>query len=670
MEAVFKKIHEGLDLFNYYFSRHEASSNDSQREKLETDLKKEIKKLQKFRDQIKTWQLNDAMEATIAPQKLQEHRRLVEEAMECYKEVEKNLKMKSFSNQSIMLAALDTGEAALSKAVTEEIEFIEDTVAELNDQIEKLEEEYDRLLQKKARKNNLLQLEEQKQELENFIQRNNFHIGKLEECAEFLRDGKISPSSVLLIHDDLTFYVESNQEPDFIDDDSVYDEIFKEAKENHDRVISELEEEEAETSVIEDAAEPSTLPKAERTAPATSLSPSPSATTETPRARVTSATPKPKPLPVLATAESTSPAIIKTLKPAAAPTKPVGALKWSAAAAGSAGAESNGTGHSKNGTSNGVLEKKEDTPIEKKRDIETTLAMAGAAVDPLVPATSVSSVPAGFAESSAPVNVAKTAAPTGLTGGSKFVSVLQQSNVTRTELELFSDFNLVRVPPGIQDLIVSFTATRKTAPDAKLLLSPSLYNQYKTSIWRPYLPGSVQLSSTKGSSYSPAKPPVHLLKLQLYWNRIRAANQFEQFVHEIQLLRSQNNPENTAFVNELTMVLFYGLYYGLTPLEYLVAESCLFQLGWKPYGARQVQEQPSAAGSPGRLTPLNGALRERKQYFYWFRNVKSIPQVEAGETVEYGDYQTFDLHLWEIHVKYNFRFDTSLCQMGPSETIC
>ncbi|KAM9921668.1 hypothetical protein OXX80_012104, partial [Metschnikowia pulcherrima] len=117
VETVFKKIHEGLDLFNYYYSRHESSTNDSQREKLESDLKKEIKKLQKFRDQIKTWQGNDSLEATIASSKLQEHRRLVEEAMECYKEVEKNSKMKSFSNQSIMLASLENGEHSLPPEV-------------------------------------------------------------------------------------------------------------------------------------------------------------------------------------------------------------------------------------------------------------------------------------------------------------------------------------------------------------------------------------------------------------------------------------------------------------------------------------------------------------------------------------------------------------------------
>lgn len=665
---MFKKIHEGLDLFNYYFSRHEASSNELQREKLETDLKKEIKKLQKFRDQIKTWQLNDAMEATIAPQKLQEHRRLVEEAMECYKEVEKNLKMKSFSNQSIMLAALDTGEAALLKAVMEEVEFIEETVSELQDQIEKLEEEYERLLQKKARKNNLLQLEEQKQELENFIQRNNFHIGKLEECAGFLREGKVAPSSMQLIHDDLTFYVESNQEPDFVDDDSLYDEIFKEAKENHDRVISEQIEEDTESSIIiEEVPEPS-ISKPEHTASVKSLSPSPTGSSDAPRTRLTTATPKAKPLPVLATADSTSPAIIKTLKPAAVPPKPVGALKWSAAAAGSTGSETNGLVHPKNGT-NGKSEKREDNTTPKK-PVDSNAAALGASVEKVPSTILENSTLSGLAPVSATEKTAQTSSSAGLAGSSQFVSVLQHSNISRTELELFSDINLVRVPPGIQDLLVSFTATRKTAPDTKLLLSPSLYSQLKTSIWRPYLPESVQLSSTRGVSGSPGKPPVHLLKLQLYWNRIRAANQFEQFVHEIQLLRSQNNPENVAFVNELTMVFFYGLYYGLTPLEYLVAESCLFQLDWKPYGARTVSDQSSAAGSPGRLTSLNGALTEKRPFLYWFRNVKSIPQVDAGENVEYGDYQTFDLHLWEIQVKYNFRFDTSLCQMEPSATLC
>ena len=233
METIFKKIHEGLDLFNYYYSRHEASNNDSQRDKLESDLKKEIKKLQKFRDQIKNWQGNDSLEATIALQKLQEHRRLVEEAMECYKEVEKNSKMKSFSNQSIMLASLDQSGRELSQEAMEAHDFLSGIVDELNEQNEGLDEEYEKLSLKKARKSALTAVEERKQEIETFKLRNEMHIEEIENIMGYLKTRKVSVDLVLAIQEDLKFYVELNQEPDFVDDETLYDDLKREARENH-----------------------------------------------------------------------------------------------------------------------------------------------------------------------------------------------------------------------------------------------------------------------------------------------------------------------------------------------------------------------------------------------------------------------------------------------------
>lgn len=53
----------------------QASTNQTQKEKLETDLKTQIKKLQRLRDQIKTWVAsNDIKDKTV----LLENRRLIE----------------------------------------------------------------------------------------------------------------------------------------------------------------------------------------------------------------------------------------------------------------------------------------------------------------------------------------------------------------------------------------------------------------------------------------------------------------------------------------------------------------------------------------------------------------------------------------------------------------
>ena len=55
MEKTFKKVSEGIEAFNSIYEKLQQSNNASQKEKLEDLLKREIKKLQRLRDQIKTW---------------------------------------------------------------------------------------------------------------------------------------------------------------------------------------------------------------------------------------------------------------------------------------------------------------------------------------------------------------------------------------------------------------------------------------------------------------------------------------------------------------------------------------------------------------------------------------------------------------------------------------
>lgn len=56
IDKTLKKINEGLEEFEEIMQKLNSATNAVQREKIEADLKKEIKKLQRLRDQIKTWQ--------------------------------------------------------------------------------------------------------------------------------------------------------------------------------------------------------------------------------------------------------------------------------------------------------------------------------------------------------------------------------------------------------------------------------------------------------------------------------------------------------------------------------------------------------------------------------------------------------------------------------------
>jgi len=55
VDKCFKKVQEGVAEFDSIYEKIEQSNNPAQKEKLEDNLKREIKKLQRLRDQIKTW---------------------------------------------------------------------------------------------------------------------------------------------------------------------------------------------------------------------------------------------------------------------------------------------------------------------------------------------------------------------------------------------------------------------------------------------------------------------------------------------------------------------------------------------------------------------------------------------------------------------------------------
>lgn len=646
---MFKKIHEGLDLFNYYFQRHEASNNDSQREKLEADLKKEIKKLQKFRDQIKTWQGNDAIEAAVAAQKLQEHRRLVEEAMECYKDVEKTSKMKSYSNQSIMLAALDNNENQLTPEGAEAADFLREVQEELNDQNEKLDEEYEKLSQKKVRKNNMLAIEERKLELEGFKTRNEFHVDKIEGLLGFLTSGKIAPELIMAIQDDLNFYVESNQEPDFMDDETMYDELYREAKENHERNINvnETMEESFDLSLSNGHESHDTeatghadgsILSSIKESPHSSASPAPEITPltsqqslesskekqhSTPKAKFTAQASK------IENAASSSPAIITTLKPASTPSKPVGALKWSLAAAGNSKSS-----ESPNGSKQASPERNDNNENSKKEEARESPALPS------------------HDESNASAELLSL-----LTKNDEFsahLEVLKNSKLNPTELSIFSDVNLLKAPVGVQDLVASFAASNKANESSKLLQKQAEYDPFTWSpIAKPYLFQGLYPSPTKFDQLT-VRAPVFLGRLQNQWGRLKTLNYFEQYAQEIESLEIQRTSDSTPVVNEMTLVLFYGYYYGYLPLENVVAESLLSRLGWRPYGASE--SEPEKSGF--------------KQLQFWFKPVSGDSMgAKDPASLEVGDFRVFDLVLWEIYFKQGFKFDPRLSRPCPAASL-
>lgn len=55
IDRCLKKVAEGVEQFEDIWQKVHNATNSNQKEKYEADLKKEIKKLQRLRDQIKSW---------------------------------------------------------------------------------------------------------------------------------------------------------------------------------------------------------------------------------------------------------------------------------------------------------------------------------------------------------------------------------------------------------------------------------------------------------------------------------------------------------------------------------------------------------------------------------------------------------------------------------------
>lgn len=79
IDRCLKKVAEGVEQFEDIWQKVHNATNSNQKEKYEADLKKEIKKLQRLRDQIKSWLASGEIKDK---SQLLENRKLIETVSE------------------------------------------------------------------------------------------------------------------------------------------------------------------------------------------------------------------------------------------------------------------------------------------------------------------------------------------------------------------------------------------------------------------------------------------------------------------------------------------------------------------------------------------------------------------------------------------------------------
>ncbi|OBA26326.1 Not3-domain-containing protein [Hanseniaspora valbyensis NRRL Y-1626] len=210
IDKSLKKVREGIQDFDQIYIIFEQTdpSNQTYREKLEMDINKQIKKLQKHREQIKTWMSKEDVKDREAI--LWENRRNIEQRMETAKVVEKMVKLKKFSTQALANPDMAIHPKDLKKYKL--IEFLQECIDELSKQREMLEGE--------------IEQGNDDMQTEHLLERHIFNIVNLENILKLINTDGLDVETVEEFKDDIQYYVDNNMDdPDFVEYDTIYEDL-------------------------------------------------------------------------------------------------------------------------------------------------------------------------------------------------------------------------------------------------------------------------------------------------------------------------------------------------------------------------------------------------------------------------------------------------------------
>ena len=206
IDRCLKKVQEGVETFEDIWQKVHQASNANQKEKYEADLKKEIKKLQRLRDNIKTWLTSNEVKDKRV---LLENRKLIETQMERFKVVERETKTKAYSKDGLgTVGKVDPKQQEREEANS----WLSQNIEALNQQVDSLESEIESLtggLQKKKKLGkDILDKADDKRE---WVDKHRFHVRKLETIMRLLDNDAVDAEDIKKIYDDVEYYVDSNQ---------------------------------------------------------------------------------------------------------------------------------------------------------------------------------------------------------------------------------------------------------------------------------------------------------------------------------------------------------------------------------------------------------------------------------------------------------------------------
>ncbi|KAL3468493.1 Not1 N-terminal domain, CCR4-Not complex component-domain-containing protein [Aspergillus heterothallicus] len=606
IDKTFKKVAEGIQTFEGIYEKIRAATNPTQRDKLEENLKREIKKLQRYRDQIKSWASGNEVKDK-GP--LLEQRRAIETCMEQFKAVEKEMKTKAYSKEGLSAASrLDPKE----KEKVETCDFLSNMVDELQQKIEAMEAEEESLhmSMKKGKKD--VTKTNRLADLSRITERHKWHVNKLELLLRSLQNGNIETNQVLDLKESIKYYVEDGHNLDYSgEDETLYDDL------------NMGDETEAQFGISGDNDRVSSQDTQSIQEEEIEVKPKPSASSKTADAtghRRPSAQMK-SPLPVLATLHpSSSSSSITGMKPAPPPTRlPGETLKYASAAAAAAASDKNGVGIAPLPPPPGASPAfPAAVPASKASSTASPVVTLAQPVPKATPTSAIaaeegrSRTPAFSPKVSAAVSAANTMPTTPAmdkaetaTSTTKSLAVANGEVARENHPQEDGEESIYHLPPGLQDLIHSFEVTKSRA----------LANSTSQ-------PQSVQRLLTASANNCPE--PADAEKPRHY---------------------KPQNPYNTP------------LYYPQEPLAILddprlyetgrIDTDTLFYLFYYRQGSYQQNLSAKAL--------KNQSWRFHKQYQTWFQRHEEPKTIT--EEFEQGTYRFFDYEsTWMNRRKADFKF--------------
>lgn len=138
--------------------------------------------------------------------------------MERFKVVERETKTKAYSKEGLGAAQkLDPSQREKENVSC----WLQSSISSLQIQTDQYESEIESLIAAKKKKLDKEKMDDLKSKLE----RHKFHIAKLETLLRMLDNDSVNIGQIKKIRDDVEYYIDSSQEPDFEENEYIYDDI-------------------------------------------------------------------------------------------------------------------------------------------------------------------------------------------------------------------------------------------------------------------------------------------------------------------------------------------------------------------------------------------------------------------------------------------------------------